>query len=58
MKKRIILHPVRVHPDVKTDLETIAAYRQDTVSDVIRDAIARLIEKEKEVGALAIVRAK
>lgn len=50
MKDWVFIAPLRVKPRMKADLEAIASFRTQSVADVIRDAISRLIAVEKKIG--------
>ena len=50
MNDMVFLAPLRVKPETKTTLEALARSRTQSVADVIRDAISRLIAIEKKNG--------
>lgn len=50
MKDMVFIAPLRVKPEKKALLEAIAKSRTQSVADVIRDAIDRLIAVEKQIG--------
>jgi predicted transcriptional regulator len=46
VKQRVLLAPVRIHPDKKAALEKIAERRRESLSEIVREAIDKLIEKD------------
>lgn len=46
VKQRVLLAPVRIHPDKKAALEAIAERRRESLSEIVREAIDKLIEKD------------
>lgn len=46
VKQRVILAPLRVHPDKKAALEAIAERRRESLSEIIREAIDKLIAED------------
>lgn len=50
MNDLVFIAPLRVKPETKASLEAIAKSRTQSVADVIRDAIDRLIAVEKQIG--------
>ena len=50
MNDIVFIAPLRVKHETKATLEAIARSRTQSVADVIRDAISRLIAVEKKIG--------
>lgn len=46
VKERVMLAPIRIHPDKKRRLEEIAERRRESLSEIIREAIDQLLEAE------------
>ena len=46
VKQRVILAPLRVHPDKQAALEAIAERRRESLSEIIREAIDKLIAED------------
>lgn len=46
VKERVMLAPIRIHPDKKRRLEEIAYRKRESLSEIIREAIDKLIEND------------